>query len=574
MLTDLTIKNVAIIDALHISLKPGLTVLTGETGAGKSIIIDAVGLIMGSRASSDLIRSGEEEAVVEALFDISALPDIRNVLCKAGFDCEEELLIKRSLSRSGKNRIFINGNMATLALLTDIAPRLINIYGQHDSQTLLKPDNHLRLMDAFAGLDKQRQLFSRLFSQLSELSSRIEGLDSAEREAERRLDLLTYQSEEIARAELKIGEEDELEEQRQLLASAEKLGSSSADAYDRLYDGDGAILGQLRRITGSVTELASIDHSLQELAGSLESTYLQLEDAAITLRDYASRIESDPAMLQQIDDRLDVIGRMKKKYAPTVSEILMYKTGIDLELELLQSREQSRHHLEAERTRLEGELKQQGAELTAARTAAAGKLEKALEREAHQLAMKGAVIKAALEPLPEPRTSGYEKVEFLFSPNPGEPPRPMPRIASGGELSRLMLAIKQVLPDSDVPTLVFDEVDTGIGGATSELVGKKLQNVATRQQVLCITHLPQVAVCADQQLRVEKLIEDGRTSTRILELDQAGRRDEVARMLAGATVTDSALAHATEMLTIARISRQQSVSSRITTDSEPAKQDK
>ncbi|MDU0458831.1 MAG: DNA repair protein RecN [Geobacteraceae bacterium] len=552
MLTDLTIRNVAIIDQLHIALKPGLTVLTGETGAGKSIIIDAVGLIMGSRASSELIRSGEDEAVVEAIFDISGLPEIRAMLDEAGFDCEDELLIKRSLSRSGKNRIFINGSMATLALLADIAPRLINIYGQHDSQTLLKPDNHLRLLDAFAGLGGKRQEFARMFGRLAELKERITALDSAEREAERRLDLLTYQADEIARAELKADEEDELEERRQLLASAEKLGGASAEAYDRLYDGDGAILGQLRRITGSVAELAAIDHSLQELAGSLESAYLQLEDAAITLRDYASRIESDPAALQQIDDRLDLIGRLKKKYAPTLAGILEYKGTIDLELEQLHGREQCRHDLESEREHLEEELKNLGRELSAARGEAAGRLEKALESEAHQLAMKGAVIRAAQEPLQEARTSGYERVEFLFSPNPGEPPRPLARIASGGELSRLMLAIKQVLPDSDVPTLVFDEVDTGIGGATSELVGKKLQNVAARQQALCITHLPQVAVCADQQLRVEKLIEGGRTATRIIELDHDGRIAETARMLAGATVTGSALAHAAEMLAAAQ----------------------
>lgn len=554
MLTDLTIKNVAIIDSLHITLKPGLTVLTGETGAGKSIIIDAVGLIMGSRASSELIRSGEDEAVVEAIFDISALPEIRSLLAKAGFDCDDELLIKRSLARSGKNRIFINNGLATLALLTEIAPRLINIYGQHDSQTLLKPDNHLRLLDAFAGLHQQRQDFFGIYSRLAELKGHIAGLDSAEREAERRLDLLTYQTEEIAKAELKAGEEEELEERRQLLASAEKLGGASAEAYDRLYDGDGAILGQLRRITGSVAELATIDHSLQELAGSLENAYLQLEDAAITLRDYASRIESDPAALQQTDDRLDLINRLKKKYAPTVAEILAYQAGINRELEQLQDREQSRHDLEAERERLEGELLQRGAALSAARLEAAGRLEKALEREAHQLAMKGAVIQASLEPLAEARPSGYERVEFLFSPNPGEPPRPLARIASGGELSRLMLAIKQVLPEGDVPTLVFDEVDTGIGGATSELVGKKLQNVAARQQVLCITHLPQVAVCADQQLRVEKLIEGGRTATRIIELDQSGRTAEIARMLAGATVTESALTHAAEMLAAAQAS--------------------
>jgi DNA repair protein RecN (Recombination protein N) len=552
MLTDLTIKNVAIIDTLQIAFKGGLTVLTGETGGGKSIIIDAVGLIMGSRASGDLIRSGEEDATVEALFDISDHPDIRQLLQVAGFDCEDELLIKRSLSRSGKNRIFINGAMATLALLSDIAPRLINIYGQHDSQTLLKPENHLRLLDAFAGLNSRRQEFTALFGRLAALRERIDGLESEERDAERRLDLLSYQSEEIAKAELRAGEEEELQEHRTILASAEKLGSTSSETFERLYGGDGAILGQLRRISGSIIELATIDHSLQELASTIEGAYLQLEDAAITLRDYASRIEIDPASLQLTDDRLDLINRLKKKYAPTVEMILSYKVGIEAELEQLLGRQQNRRDLESERDRLESELKKSGAELTAARTTAAAKLKSALELEAHQLAMKGAVIEPALERLTEPRSAGFERVEFLFSPNPGETPRPLARIASGGELSRLMLAIKQVLPENDVPTLVFDEVDTGIGGATSELVGRKLKNVASRQQVLCITHLPQVAVFADQQLRVEKLISNGRTATRVLELDPDERTREVARMLAGATVTESALKHATEMLAVNR----------------------
>lgn len=548
MLTDLTIKNVAIINTLHIALKPGLTVLTGETGAGKSIIIDAVGLIMGNRASSDLIRSGEEEAVVEALFDISALPGIHEQLREAGFECGEELLVKRSLTRSGKNRIFINGSMATLALLSDIAPRLINIYGQHDSQTLLKPENHLLLLDSFSASTNLRQQFSNLFSRLASVQDLLTGLENAEREAERRLDLLTYQTEELAKAALKPGEEEQLEERHRLLAGAEKLGSVSGEAFDRLYGGDGALLGQLRRISTSISELSTIDHSLKDTATSLEEAYLQLEDAAITLRDYASRVDSDPATLQQIDDRLDQIGRLKKKYAPTVEEILIYKTGIDAELEQLLGRAQSRHTLEAERDNLKKELKQLGMVLTTARIEGAKNLKHALESEAHQLAMKGAIIEPTLEKLEEPRSSGFEKVEFLFSPNPGEIPRPLGRIASGGELSRLMLAIKQVLPDSDVPTLVFDEVDTGIGGATSELVGKKLKNVAACQQVLCITHLPQVAVFADQQLRVEKLISDGRTTTRVLELDMNERTSEVARMLAGATVTDSALKHAAEML--------------------------
>jgi DNA repair protein RecN (Recombination protein N) len=548
MLTDLTIRNIAIIDTLHISFKEGLTVLTGETGAGKSIIIDAVGLIMGGRASADLIRSGEDEAVVEVLFDISSQPDVARQLRDSGFDCDNELLVKRSISRAGKNRVFINGSMATLALLADTTPRLINIYGQHESQTLLRPENHLRLLDSYAGLSGQREEFSRLFERFRALQERLAGLDEEEREAERKLDLLSYQSDEIARAALQAGEEEGLEERRQVLAGAEKLGSVTASAFERLYEGDGAILGQLRRIKIAIAEISAIDHTLDGLAAYLENAYLQVEDAAIMLRDYASRIEADPAALLQADDRLDLIHRLKRKYAPTVEAILAFKQGLDGEIETLRGREQVLHDLEDERERLADELRMRGSELTTQRTTAAVALSKALAAEVHQLAMKNAIVETVLEPLPEPRATGYERVEFLFSTNPGEPPRPLARIASGGELSRLMLAFKQVLPEGDVPTLIFDEVDTGIGGATSEMVGQKLKNVAALQQVLCITHLAQVAVFAGQHLRVEKQVANNRTTTQVVMLADGERTREVARMLAGARITDSALAHAAEML--------------------------
>jgi len=548
MLTDLTIKNIAIIDSLHIDFKSGLTVLTGETGAGKSIIIDAVGLIMGGRASSDLIRSGEEEATVEAIFDIAALPQVREQLESAGFDCQDELLVKRSISRSGKNRIFLNGSMGTLALLGDITRCLINIYGQHESQTLLRPENQLTLLDAFAKTGTLRDGFTETFRQLNSVRERLQHLDEQERESARRIDLLSFQSEEIAAAALKPGEEDELEEQRQILASAGKLAGVSAEAFELLYGGDGAILGQLRRIAGSVKEIATIDHTLGELAQTMESAYLQLEDAAIELRDYSSRIEADPATLQRIDDRLDLIGRLKRKYGTTLEEILAFKEQIDGELEGLYGREHDREHLETEQERLKVEVAARGAELSSQRKTAAAKLQMALESEAHQLAMKGAIIEPALETLAEPRATGFERVEFLFSPNPGEPPRPLAKIASGGELSRLMLAFKQVLPEGDVPTLIFDEVDSGISGATSELVGRKLQNVAGRQQVLCITHLPQVASCAHHHLRIEKQVTNGRTTTSVTHLGGEGRTREIARLLAGERITDSALNHAAEML--------------------------
>jgi DNA repair protein RecN (Recombination protein N) len=553
MLTDLTIKNIAIIDTLQITLKAGLTVLTGETGAGKSIIIDAVGLIMGGRASSDLIRSGEEEATVEAIFDISSLPKVREQLAAAGFDCDDDLLVKRSISRAGKNRIYLNGSMGTLNLLGDITRCLVNIYGQYESQTLLRPENQLALLDAFAGTASLRDRFSELFRQLQAIRERIEHLDEHERESARRIDLLSFQSGEIAAAGLTCGEEMELEDQRQILTSAGKLGSVSFEAFELLYGGDGAILGQLRRISTSVREIAAIDHTLGELATTLESAYLQLEDAAIELRDYSSRIESDPATLQQLEDRLDLISRLKRKYGTTVENILAFKEQIDAELEGLFGLEHDRQTLEKERDRLLDEVSAKGSDLTSERSVGAKKLKLALELEAHQLAMKGAIIEAALEPLTEPRSTGFERVEFLFSPNPGEPPRPLAKIASGGELSRLMLAFKQVLPENDVPTLIFDEVDTGISGATSELVGRKLRNVAGRQQVLCITHLPQVASCAHHHLRIEKQVRDGRTTTSLVHLSGEERIREIARLLAGERITDSAVTHAAEMLRSASV---------------------
>lgn len=554
MLTDLSITNIAIIDSLHLSLKPGLTILTGETGAGKSIIIDAVGLIMGGRASADLIRSGSDEAVVEAIFDISDMPELSQLLSESGFPCNNELLIKRSISRAGKNRIFINGAMATLTLLSDISRRLINIYGQHESQTLLRPENQLLLLDLFAGNTDLRGAFASLYAELQAVKERLAHADERERETARRLDLLSFQSQEIAGAELRDGEEEQLEEERQLLANAEKLGGASAEAFELLYGGDGALLGQLRRIGNAIREIAAIDQTLGETATSLENSYLQLEDAAMTLRGYASRVEADPLSLQRVEDRLDQINRLKRKYGPTIRDILEFKQQVDGELEQIRDQEHDREALQLQCDRLEQELRLNGAELSRRRATAAGALKQALENEAHQLAMKNAIIEADLTLLDEPRPTGFERMELLFSPNAGEPPRPLARIASGGELSRLMLAFKQVLPEGDVPTLVFDEVDSGIGGATSETVGRKLKRVAQGQQVLCITHLPQVAVFADQHLHVAKRVDNGRTATAVTPLDKKARIEEISRMLGGAVITDTTRSHAGELLATARSS--------------------
>lgn len=552
MLTDLHIKNFAIIDNLHVTFREGLNVLTGETGAGKSIIIDAVNLVLGGRASADLIRTGEEEATVEALFDLSRQPEILAGLAETGVECDGELLVKRMVSRTGRNRVFVGGGLSTITFLADLTGRLINIYGQHESQTLLKPENHLLLLDGFGALSRLREEFSTVYDDYRHTLNNIRRLDEGEREAARRIDLLSFQSEEIGKADLIPGEEEELAQERELLVHGEKLLANSRGAFDALYGGDDSILGNLRQVMAGVGEIRAIDGKLSEMTDPLNSAYLQLEDAALALRDYASRVETDPLRLQAIDDRLDQIFRLKKKYAPTVAEIIAFKKEIDLELAGLMNRIEARGELEQRLRELEERMSTKGKELSLRRKGAAKALKTAMEKELRELAMSNALFEVALAGLEEPRGSGMERAEFLFSPNPGEAPKPLARIASGGELSRLMLALKQVHPESDVPTLVFDEVDTGIGGATSALVGEKLKRVAGGQQVLCITHLPQVAAFADHHFRVEKLVEGGRTRTCVNNLAGNERVREMARMLGGVKITEKTLEHAREMIEEAR----------------------
>jgi len=553
MLTDISIKNLAIIDALHISFGSGLNILTGETGAGKSIIIDAVNLLLGGRASTDLIRSGADEAAVEALFAVGGETALQQFLADRGVEAEDELLLKRVISRSGKNRIFINGSLATLATLAEIACRLVNIYGQHESQTLLKIENHLQLLDDYAGLGALKGEFAAAWQARRKIAERLATLDSGAREAERQKGLLAYQLEEIAGAALVPGEDEELERERNLLVHAEKLLQKTVSAYELLYGAEEAVLGTLGKVRSTLLEAAGVDSSLAPLCETVAAAALQLEDAALTMRDYAARIESDPLRLQYVDERLELLRKLKKKYGATVAEILSCRDSMETELLSLTDMESCRAELEQEAERLQELVRLQGEKLSSLRREAGGRLQQALEKEVQQLAMKHATFLLSIEPLAEARESGFDRVEFLFSPNPGELPKPLAKIASGGELSRIMLAMKQLHPESDVPTLIFDEVDTGIGGATSSLVGRKLKAVAARQQVLCITHLPQVAVFADQHFLVAKSIAAGRTSTEVTLLDEAARAGEVARMLGGVSITAKTLEHAREMIESAHL---------------------
>jgi len=548
MLAELIIHNIAIIDSLHVSFHRGLNVLTGETGAGKSIIIDAVNLIMGARASTDLIRTGEAEASIECLFDISGEGAVLEKLASAGVSADGEFLVKRTISRSGKNRVFMNGGLATTTLLSEIVPQLINIYGQHESQFLLKTEHHLRLLDDFGGLTRTRESFAAIHGEYRALQEEIRNLEEGEREAARRIDLLSFQTGELGEAALTPGEDESLAAERMRLLHGERLLRASHGSYEELYEGDDALLGRLRRIQADLEDAARVDDDLAVPAGRLNEAYLQLEDAAISLRDYAARVEIDPQRLCEVDDRLELIRRLKKKYAPTIEGIISFREQAEMELESLRNREEGRHSREERLRSLELSLREAGSELSRKRREAAENLKGAMERELSQLAMKDARFETAFSKLDQPRGAGMERVEFLFSPNPGEEPKPLARIASGGELSRLMLALKQIHPENDVATLIFDEVDSGIGGAVSSMVGRKLKRVARDRQVLCITHMPQVAAFADHHFKVEKTTDSGRTRTGVRPLSDGDRVAEMARMLGGAKVTEKTLEHAREML--------------------------
>lgn len=548
MLTELLIKDVAIIDRLRIRFGPGLTVLTGETGAGKSIIIDALTLLSGGRASQDLIRSGADEAQVEGIFDVGELPAIQLWLDEHGFEAGPELVVKRRLSKQGPNRIYLNGSAATLSQISDLGMQLITIHGQHESQGLLRPDVHLQLLDRFAGLTELRDTFSNGFDRLSALEATIERLASARLDRESRREILAYQIDELEAAQLQPNEELQVEEEFRLLSAAERLIAGAQSAYDELYAGEVTVLRQLGRVKQTLHELARVDGTLTTMARQLEEGYLQIEDAALALRDYASKMECDPGRLRQLEERRDLLTRLLRKYAPTVQGVLIRLTELKEEFGLLERADDEERILQREREELLEELRLRGMQLHDARVAAGAVLAETVTREIRELAMPHGTLDVSLELLEVMRRDGVNRLTLLFSANPGEPSRPLARVASGGELSRLMLALKQVLPEGEAPTMVFDEVDTGVSGAVASGIGRKLAHAARGQQLFCVTHLPQVAAWAGNHLVVTKEVHDGRAVTKVTALNRAGQIQELARLVAGEEVHESARTHAEAML--------------------------
>jgi DNA repair protein RecN (Recombination protein N) len=561
MLRELRIRNLAVIDEVVLELKPGLNIITGETGAGKTIILDALGLIAGQRGSTDVIRNREDEASVEALFD--SLPEeLSEKLGNAGFEAEDEIVVKRIVSRSGKNRIYLNGSLAPRAVLAEIGATLVQIYGQHEHQTLLQPETHLSLLDGFAELEAPARSMQMSYKILTASWNELNQVKQSIEQKRREKALLETQLEELERARLKPGEEEELRAAKNVLAHSEKLYQGCREGEDLLYESDAALVGRLGKYSGRLRELAGVDQHLRPTVELLESSLAQLQEAAAQLRRYAERIHFDRNSLEQVEERLAEIQRLKRKYGGSVEDILRLHEEIRESLGSLEQGESKIAALEKTFADVRQTAWDAAEKISTARQRAAKKLKRDMEREVRTLGMPETTFevrftthdeKADVPPFfvggKKLTERGMDQVEFYFSPNPGEPPKPLARIASGGELSRLMLALKAlVLTASDASTLLFDEVDAGIGGRVAEIVGKKLKQVAARQQVLSVTHLPQIAALADAHYVVEKEVEQGRTFTRVKQLSERDRIAEIARMLGGIKITDQARRHAEELV--------------------------
>lgn len=553
MLKELSIKNFAIIDALNITFGPGLNVLTGETGAGKSILVDAIELILGARASTDIIRKGAKESIVEIVFEnCNTSPDINDL----GIEKDEDITIRRIINPAGKSRAYLNETPVTLATLSGICENLLDIHGQHEHQSLLSENRQMDLIDSFGKLNVQRDKVKVLILRLRSLREELEKLESGERDRAQREDLMRFQNSEIEGAGLKIGEDKDLEQRRMVLLNAERISSLASESYERLYSRDGSVLENLNNILTSLKEINRMDPIFSDTINRLNESILQVEDVAKTIRDYKERVENDPERLEEIEERLDQIARLKRKYGSTIEEILEFSKKVSEEIKGMEGRTERIDRVKEEIEFIRQEITKEAKKLSENRAKSVRDIEKKIAWELSQLGMGGLSFSVRLSKDSGDDTldgfrvyqNGIDRVDFLIS-NPGEDPRPLSKIASGGELSRVMLGLKTILAGvDDTPTLIFDEVDAGIGGKTADAVGRRLKLISKDRQVLCITHLPQIASLADRHFLVEKRIEDGRTIARIIELNGRERIEEIARMLSGKTVTATSIKYAEEMV--------------------------
>jgi DNA repair protein RecN (Recombination protein N) len=539
MLRFLAIRNLAVIESVEVEFDGRLSVLTGETGAGKSILVEAVGLLLGGRASPELVRTGEDVATVQAVFDDA----------NGG-----EMVVRREVTAQGRSRAFVNGELVTAGALRELGARLVDLHGQHEHQALLDPETHLDLLDRYAGLDAERDALAAAFADYQAAVASLEQVRALSAQRASRLEIAEFHLAEISRAKPQPGEDEQLAALRTLLSSAERVRRLAEESYAILYDRDDAALASLGQVWKRVGELAALDPRFAPYVEARESVKSQLEDLATFLRGYAASIDASPERLQQVEDRLALLERLKKKHGPTLHDVLGKASALQAEIDGLASLSNRIAAAEAEVARRSAEYLEIAQRVSKARRAAAGRFAKGIIGQLTELAMEHTRFEVRFASgWPPPQTAwtrrGTDVAEFYVSPNPGEDLRPLARIVSGGEMSRMMLAIKSLASlDQPGKTLIFDEVDVGIGGRVADAVGKKLRALGASFQVLCITHLPQIAACGHRQYRIRKVVTDGRTATLVDALDRAGREAELARMIGGAAVSQATQTSAREML--------------------------
>ncbi|MBZ5611774.1 MAG: DNA repair protein RecN [Acidobacteriia bacterium] len=553
MLLELLVENYAVVERVRVRFHPGLNLLTGETGSGKSIVVDALGLVLGGRASADMVRSDTTRARVSAIFEAPRDKACRTLLDEAGVPVEDgELLIEREVLSGGKSRAFLGSRPVTVALLRELAPFLGDIHGQHEQQELFSAVAQLELLDGFAGLEDWRERAGELFRAWKRVQGELEELNQSEQEKLRLADLWSFQRKEIEAAELKPGEDAQLENERLVLKNVAKLQENAGAAYAALYDSPESVSTQVRTALKKLEELSRIDGSLQDTVETLRAATIGIDEASDRVRDYLGRLEADPNRLEDVESRLALMDRLKRKYGSSVDEVLKFLDEVRAHLEAVESAGERRVKLEQELAESSQAYGEAAAGMTKLRKAAAEKLAKKVEGELDSLALENAVFRIEIQPASWSE-DGADRVEFLISANVGEEPRTLDKVASGGELSRIALALKTSAggagrANTVERTLVFDEIDSGIGGGVAEAVGRRLKKLSAANQVLCVTHLAQVAGFADHHYFVEKREVKGRTVAEIEELEGEARTREIGRMLSGQRVTPEALKHAAQLI--------------------------
>jgi DNA repair protein RecN (Recombination protein N) len=550
MLSALCIENLALVDRIELTLGRGLNVLTGETGAGKSVLVNALSMVLGGRASTEIIRTGANEAIVEALLEVPKKSELYDRLQDKGIEIADgELVVRRVISRTGKSRATLNGQMVTVAMLSELMRGVVDITGQHEHVSLLDPAGHLEIVDAFGGLDALRERVSSAHEEVLGYRAALDALAMDEAEKERRQDYLKFSLEEITALDPRAGEIEALEAERKRLKSVEELSQGVRRAEGSLYSDDGAVVESVGRVQNELLRLSRLDERLSSLTATASSVLAELEELSRQLARYSGALSANPERLSELEERLEGLKKLVRKHGGTIEAVLAAKESMAAELDGLEHEEARRADLSSALSESEEKRKGLALELSAARHRVVRSLEKAVASELAQLAMEKTTLKIALTQLAEIGARGAESGEILISPNSGEPMRPLRKIASGGELSRVLLAVKHVLAGrAAVGAYVFDEIDTGIGGAVADVLGRKLKDVAKAHQVVCITHLPQVAAHGDVHLRVSKSEVDGRTTTSVAPLDADARVEEIARMLGGVEITDRTRSLAREML--------------------------